>query len=265
MRANIIKTVFVSGLAIFSVIGGGASLSGCNGDGVSPVDLSDYFLQFYMIRDMQRDSSAIRAYYRRDGNEIPSGPLHVDTMQLGFSAAKKLHIREYNTVNGIDTGVHTIVLGDQGDTVASTSVTMADTFTITVADPASRIYTGGMSVVVDFTPSANAQGYLVAAIKAGSEHTNSGYSAFVPFISSTGVLPPSVFRDSLTNNLDTGLYYIYMYAYRGSPQIDTFATELPTALPDTGFTPNLSIDNLTGSIGTIVVSRRDSVFVQEQP
>lgn len=265
MRANIIKSVFVALLGLFSVVGGGASLTGCNGDGVSPVDLSDYFLQFYMIRDMQRDSAAIRAYYRRDGNEVPTGPLIVDTMQLGFSVAKKLHIREYTSVNGIDTGVHTIVLGDQGDTVATTTVTMADTFNITVADPASRIYTGGMSVIVDFTSSPNAQGYLVAAVKAGSQYTNSGYSAFVPFVSSTGVLPPSVFRDSLTNDLDTGLYYIYMYSYRGSPQIDTFATELPTKLPDTGFTPNLSINNLTGSVGTIVVSRRDSVFVQEQP
>ncbi|MFQ5607095.1 MAG: hypothetical protein ACE5GA_04045 [Candidatus Zixiibacteriota bacterium] len=239
-------------------------LLGCNGAPTSGGgDTTGYFVQAHLVKDINLDISFVRAFYRRDDTVIPSGPVFLDSTRLGFDAGVGLFQKEYITQSGITTGAHNLQLDDTGATITLSSVTMPDTFSIALNDT-TRLYTGvGGNVLVDIsTFSLNAEGYILGVVKASLAYTGVGYAEFMPNVSTVGNIPPEVFRDSITNILDTGLYYIYVYAYRGSPQLDSVSTDLPTALPATPFAVNITGTNLTGQVGGLVVSRRDSLSVQ---
>jgi len=241
------------------------TISSCNGspNSIDPNGPDAYFLQAYLLRDMERDVAVSRVFFRQNNQPTPSGPVDVDTTRLDFLQAGGLFQKEYLSANAIDTGLHTLKLQDDGNLVFNGNLRMTGDFDISINTPFNRIYTGGGSVVVQLlNPSANANGYLFAAVKAGQEYTGAGWAGLVPSLVPSGTFPPSVFQDT-ANNLDTGLYYIYMYAFNGSPRIDSIMTDLPTILPDSVFADNLALSAITGALGTITVSRHDSLFVQQ--
>ncbi len=253
-------------LAVICLLSIGSTIiSSCNGspNSIDPTGANKYLLQAYLLRDMERNIAVSRVFFRQNNNPVPSGPVDIDTTRLDFVQISGLFQKEYATASGIDTGLHSLKLQDEGSTILNSNLLMTGDFNINVSSPPNRIYTGGGSVVVDVsTASANSSGYIFAAVKVGQEYTGAGWAGLVPALSSSGTFPPSVFQDT-ANNLITGTYYIYMYSFRGAPRIDSIDTDFPTVLPDSVFLDNLNTSTITGAFGTITISRHDSIIVQQ--
>ena len=261
MRQEKTNVVF----AVFLTLAVGVTISSCNGspNSIDPNGPDAYLLQAYLLRDMEKDVAASRVFFQQENQPTPSGPVDVDTTRMDFLQTSGLFQKEYLSANAIDTGLHTLKLQDDGNLVFNGNLRMTGDFNIGINSPFNRIYTGGGSVVVQLlSSSVNASGYLFAAVKAGQEYTGAGWAGLLPSLVPSGTFPPSVFQDT-ANNLDTGLYYIYMYAFNGSPRIDSITTDLPTVLPDSVFADNLALSAISGALGTISVSRHDSLFVQQ--
>ncbi len=242
----------------------GATFPACNGAPSDPNGSDSYILQAYLLRDLDRGISASRVFFRQNNQPTPTGPVDVDTTRLDFIQATGMFQKEYTTASAIDTGLHSLRLQDKGKTILNSNLVMTGDFTINVSVPANRIYTGGGNVVVDLSSaSSNSVGYFFATVKAGEEYTGKGWAGIVPSLVSSGTFLPSVFQDTL-NNLDTGLYYIYMYSYSGAPRIDSVSGDFPTVMPDSVFPNNLATTIIDGAFGTITVSRHDSIFVRQQ-
>jgi hypothetical protein len=240
-----------------------ATIPACNGAPSDPTGADSYILQAYLLRDLERDISASRVFFRQNNQPTPSGPVDIDTTRLDFVQATGMYQKEYTSASAVDTGIHSLTLQDDGQTILSSNLLMTGDFTINVSVPANRIFTGGGSVVVDLSSgSSNSAGYIFATVKASEIYTGSGWAGIVPALVSSGTFLPSVFQDT-ANNLDTGLYYIYMYSYSGSPRIDAVSGDFPTVMPDSVFLDNLSTSIIDGAFGTITVSRHDSIFVQQ--
>lgn len=262
MHRNTLILGFVSILTI-------AALSSCNGaaDGVI-VGGGDYTLQSYVVGDLERDTSFIRVKFRRDSSMIPGGPLALDTFSLEFDLTDSLFKADFGPANALGTDVRELTVYDGAAEITAQNIILVGSLTQNISAPANRLYTAtDGAVVVNLTsPSLNSMGYALGIVKAGEEYTGSGYAVFFSQIDGAGTIPPEFFRDSLNaDSLKVGTYYLYMYSYNGAPQIDSRTTDLPTVLPDAGFTPNISASNISGSIGSIVVSRRDTLVVTDTP
>jgi hypothetical protein len=252
-------TVFIASGVFFSCNG---TPTGGGGAG------SDYTLQAYVIGDLERDTSLIRVRFLRDGVSIPGGPVSLDTFLLSFDIADSLFKSDFGPANTLGSGPRAFTAFDGASEVTAESITLVGSLAMNIAAPANRQYTAtDGAVIANLTsPSANSAGYALGIVKAGEEYTGSGYAEFFSLADGAGVIPPEFFRDSLnSDSLLVGTYYLYMYSYNGAPQIDSRTSDLPTVLPVGGFTPNLSTANLSGSVGSIVVSLRDTIVVTDTP
>ena len=236
---------------------------GCNGALIDPkAPTTDYITQSYIVRDFNLNRSFVRSSFRRADTTIPSGPVFYDSAAIGFVTQDSIFQQEYFTASAIASGSHEISLMDTNTVISNLNIIMPDTIGFLFADSAVP-YTGAGNLGLQFAPaSSNATGFIVAMVKASEAYTGVGYAEFVVG-SALATIPPGAFRDPVDNTLNTGLYYLFLYAYTGAPRLDVITTDLPTALPDTGFGPNVSEGMLSGNSGALIISARDSVFVQE--
>lgn len=236
---------------------------GCNGAATDPnAPTTAYITQSYLVRDLNLNRSFVRSSFSRADSTIPSGPVSYDSAAIGFVAPNSIFQQEFFSAGAITSGPHQLSLMDTNAVISNLNITMPDTIGIFYPDSVAP-YTGAsnLSITIDQT-SGNATGLIVATVKASEAYTGSGHAEFVLFGSAIANIPPSVFRDPITNALDTGLYYLFVYAYTGAPRLDVVTNDLPTILPDTGFGPNVAEALLSGNSGALVISERDSVFVQ---
>ncbi len=134
-----------------------------------------------------------------------------------------------------------------------------DIMITSIALPDNRINAGGASVQLQWQTSLQNDGYILAVVLKDSTYTDGGFTEFVlGGVNSASILPDAfrIYGDSLT----IGWYYVYVYSYTGSPA-STY--NLPTSIP-VGLTDNISTLDITGRFGTIVVTGRDSIFVDAQ-
>jgi hypothetical protein len=143
-------------------------------------------------------------------------------------------------------------------------VTIPDTFSILTVDPPNRIVTGLQSVSASWSGSANAGGYVLAAVRRPYAYTGTGYSQFVTSGNPAGTLPPDAFSLSPGPSPDTGWYYIYVYAYIGGPDSLFARSILPVPMPS-NLADNVNDDPWFGQLAALVVAYRDSVHVVTQP
>lgn len=238
---------------------------GCNGALIDPkAPTTDYITQSYIVRDFNLNRSFVRSSFLRADTTIPSGPVFYDSAALGFVAPNSIFQQEFFSSSAITSGSHEISLMDTNTVISNLNIIMPDTIGIFYADSAVP-YTGAGNLTIQIdAPSTNATGFIVATVKATDVYTGAGFADFVLFGLTAANIPPNVFRDPITNLLDTGLYYLFVYAYTGAPRLDVITNDLPTALPDTGFGPNVTEALLSGNSGALIISARDSVFVQQQ-
>jgi hypothetical protein len=222
------------------------STAGCY---VQVVDHDDAHASARVWRD---DSFLTDATVRFAGTDMPYFESHV------LDSAYQVILRPA-AVFAADTSYFAVVDGTSfGDSIL---INVADTFSITDNfEPPNRLLPGGGQVSLEWTAAANAEGYMLAAVKADSAYTGTGYTHMVESGQTAGTIPPDAFIDPITSVLETGVYYIYVYAFTGSPDSAQASHWLPTPLPFV-FPTNISRDRLSGRFGTMAVTAHDSVYV----
>jgi len=236
------------------------AIVGCNSSG-KPTQSSQYSLAIAAALSANADlaNTQARVSLAQSGQTTAAGPVTLNADTLTGSSG--VYARLYGTTAGFVGASHALKFYDGASLVSQVSVALPGTPSISVVNPANRIYTGGQNVTVNFTTlGSGATGHVLTAVKANQAYTGIGYVT-APIGSSSGIIPPDAFRIGGTGALDTGKYYLYAYAYTGEPGVNGL-TNLPTALPPSFFDQNLSTATTSGNYGGIVISRRDSLFVR---
>ncbi len=236
---------------------------GCNSSG-KPTQSSQYNLAIGAALSANADlaNTQARVLLAQSGQTTAAGPIILNTDTLTGSSG--VYARLYGTTTGYVGVTHALKFHDGTNLVSQVNMALPGTPSISVVNPANRIYTGGQNVTVNFTTlGSGATGHVLAAVKATQTYTGIGYVT-ASIGSGSGTIPPEAFLIGGAGALDTGKYYIYAYAYTGEPGVTGF-TNLPTAMPSSFFDQNLSTATTSGNYGGIVVSRRDSLFVRIQP
>ncbi|MCH9031781.1 MAG: hypothetical protein IIB00_05925, partial [candidate division Zixibacteria bacterium] len=212
--------------ALFTVV-----LSGCGGSGTPSDSTSEgYVSQSYLLRNIDLNNAASKVSFRLDDTLIPPGPVNLDTVRHDFSASSGLYSLSFSTSSGITPGAHQLSLFDGATEVVAIQQSMPGDPAVAVSDPANRLYLSGQgSVICSVTVTTGVTGgYIIAMVKADEAYTNTGFAEIVVGNSAT-ILPDEFFFPG-TNVLDTGVYYIYVYAFNGAPFIDSINDDLPTQI-----------------------------------
>lgn len=211
------------------------------------------------------DSTYVIVKAQRNDSMLVDGELEFDHRGLLLSHCTFCPDTLYSLKASSDTlfpaGSYQLIAEDTvelADTIVSIT---AATFAATVTSPANRINSGANQVSLDWTASTGAEGYVLATIKRNTSDTTAGFSQYATSLTTQGTLPASAFRHPVTNEPDTGWYYVYVYAYTEAPDSALADFVLPVSLP--GQAPdNINIPNhMTGRFGSVAMTPRDSVWV----
>ena len=244
--------------ALFTV-----ALAGCGGSGAPPGLTSEgYLSQSYLLRNIDLNNAASKVFFRLDDTLIPPGPVNLDAARHDFNASSGLYTLSFPTSGGITAGAHQLGLFDGATEVITIQQNMPGDPEVAVSSPANRIYQSGQgNVLCSVTTTEVTGGHIIAAVKADQAYTNTGFVAIVG--GSSAIIPPDAFFLPGTTTLDTGVYYIYVYAFNGAPFIDSIDDDLPTQISSLNLADNLSTADISGRFGSIVISRRDTLIVQQ--
>jgi len=162
--------------------------------------------------------------------------------------------------SSFQTGSYLLTLEGDNSLDQSTTSNLPGNPVASVTSPANRLNTGGAAVTISFATAQYAEGYAIAAVLRDSAYTGFGYCDWVTTQTNGATIPPDAFR--LTNGIsvDTGWYYIYVYAYAEAPDSALSHGILPVPLPSV-LADNIDEKDFDGRFGAIVVSVRDSVLV----
>ncbi|HUV29778.1 MAG TPA: hypothetical protein VMY05_01615 [Acidobacteriota bacterium] len=142
----------------------------------------------------------------------------------------------------------------------ATTVNVADSFTITNVVPTNRLIQGNDQASLEWSTSNRAEVFVIAAVLSDSVYTGYGFSKYAD----DQTIPPEAFALSGGVEPDTGLYNLYVYALTGTPDSSLTSGLLPVPLPDQR-PDNISLPELSGKFGTIVVTLFDTLRVAQQP
>jgi hypothetical protein len=241
------------------LIGGGIAFllisifGGCD-QRITPPTTANYLIQGAVIKNLDNDSAVASALFARNDTAVTAGLARIGKDTLKYSAG--YFLKSFSHADSIHSGTHRLNLAN--NSVFSDSVTfmVPDTFSISTITPDTRLNPGGSHQVrITWNVSDGSNGYAYGVVKRDSAYNSNGYSAFVTTLTTSVTIPPDAFR--LSGELDTGWYYIYVYAYYGTP---AQVRNLPTSFPG-GLTANVIKTDLAGSWGAITVTRRDSMQV----
>ncbi len=125
----------------------------------------------------------------------------------------------------------------------------------------------GEPVTLTWFGAAGSEGYVIAAVKKDLAYTGRGYSRYVEAVEGTSAtFHDSAFLDfsQIQPDIDTGLYYLYVYSFTGSPDSALAESHLPVPFPSQ-LDDNIDRRDFEGRMGTIVVTPYDSMFVVAEP
>jgi hypothetical protein len=245
-----------------------AGLLGCNTAPTGTGITTNYRLEGAYVQLIDQDDAHAVATLKRNDSTLAVGSVRLDNDALAFFAsyfeidsAYQAVVRPAASLAGDDLY---LVVGDGSRFVDSLPFSTVDTFSITdQIDPANHQLQGAGQVSLAWTAAANASGYVIAAVKAEDAYTGKGYSAPAATVGTSGTIPPEAFLDPISQNPDTGLYNIYVYAYSGQPDSALAAKFLPTTWPRPD-TDNIARTNFSGRFGTVTVTHMDTIRVVTQ-
>lgn len=170
----------------------------------------------------------------------------------------------WNSTVQFASGSHTFTVADSTDlSQQSVPTSLPATIGITDITPPSRISNGSDLVKLSWFGGSGASGFVIAAVRRSQAYTGVGYSIFATSQTSE-TFPRDAFYQTSPTTPDTGWYYLYVYAYTGSPDRVLSRYTLPVSMP-TQLADNISLRDLSGHFGTVRVALRDSVHVVLQP
>ncbi len=240
-----------------------AAISGCNGRSGTIVDgINDnYQISGVLIEDWNRMATRAQLSFTRNDTLVDSGLVIIGNESLTYDTSTDVHKLTVEPSGTYPAGTYDLILADLPDFLDTVLIDMADTFSLTISDPPNRLNPGGDVVKLDWTESPGADAYVFAAVSRHLAYTEAGYSSWAG--TSEGTVPIEAFRWSDGIAVDTGWYYLFAYAYVGSPDSAESSALLPVPLPS-NIVPNIDQEPISGRFGTIVVAGRDSVHVTIQ-
>jgi len=236
--------------------------SGCNKRSSNPSLTAEYLLSGALIADQNLDSTIVVIDLVRNDSNLTGADITFDgdslvynTINLSVDYVYSLtdtSLTEYlNSSCNID-------IRDSSYFHDTVTVNVTDTFSILTIEPPNRLLPGGGPVALTWSGAANADGYILAAVLKDEVYSGQGYSAYSTSLNTADNIPTAAFTDGV--NTVFGWYYIYVYAYTGSPGSILAGEFLPTSLPGQLAT-NINVTNLQGHFGSLVVCAKDSVNV----
>lgn len=237
-------------------------LSGCNERSSNPSLTAEYQLNGVLIADRNFDSTIVVIDLTRNDSTLTGAGITFDDDSLVYNAINLSVDFVYSLTDPLLTRFlntsRNIVIRDSSYFHDTVTVNVTDTFSILTIEPPNRLLPGGGPVALSWNGAANADGYILAAVLKDEVYTGQGYSAYSTSLNTADNIPTVAFTDGV--NTVFGWYYIYVYAYTGSPD-STLASEfLPTSLPGQ-LAANINVTNLEGHFGSLVVCAKDSVYV----
>ena len=241
-----------------------AVISGCNTSPTDNLRQADYTTQGVLVQEMNIDHAYAAVRFQRNDTTITSAAIHLANVPMAFFPL-------YQEVDSAYQALISPAASHAGDQAYfrtadasrfkdSLLVAIVDTFSITDnVEPPNHQLVGAGQVSLEWTACANAQGYIIAAVKASLVKTGVGYSAIAPG-ANAGTIPPEAFTDEISGEADTGLYNIYVYAYGGAPDSALAGAFLPVPMP-MQVTNNIAHSDLTGRFGTVTVTLKDTIRV----
>lgn len=241
-----------------------ATQGGCDGypSKYKPSPTFSYRFEGALVKDLNTDSARIVVTLTRDDSTLSNAEIRFDGDSLAYSA-DSTYYRATLPADAYPAGSYDIKIRDSSFFHDTLTTEVADSFAIGTVLPARGEKIPSESVTLTWSPSLGTNGYIMAVVKCDSLYTQSGYSEYVIPMDTTGTFPNKIF--TLPNDEpDTGLYYLYVYSYVGRPDSALSANILPVPLPGQ-LADNISVKDLDGRFGTIVVAVFDSIKVVVQP
>ncbi len=217
-----------------------------------------YTVQGAVVKNLDDSTLSAGIIFDRNDTALAIARVKIANDTLHYSDG--VFGKTYDSLRALLTGSYYLKLQDSTRYNDSVQFSVPADLAIINISPDTRIYTSATQEVrIDFLASAGSNGYAYGVVKADSAYTDSGYSGFVTSLVNSVTIPTDAFRN-LSGELDTGWYYIYIYAYSGAP---VPVENMPTAFP-TGLTANIARLTLNGFWGAVVVAPRDSMHVTSQ-
>ena len=231
--------------------------AGCDDNGVFKDQSGFYAFMGAVNKNLDTDSLVLAVSLKKDDTALTTADISLNGDTLEFDGSR--YLLSYDGADSLSEGHYLLNVADS--TLFSDTVGFdlpIDLQITSIALPSTRVNAGGVPVQFAWSNAVGADGYIYATVLKDSAYKSLGYAAFSTDFARLATIPPDAFR--LYSTLDTGWYYVYVYAYTGSPAFDD---NLPTAFPASGFVDSVTHPFLSGMIGTIVVSEHDSIHVTQ--
>jgi len=153
---------------------------------------------------------------------------------------------------------HTVTVS-LGDTLQlfSEELTLPDTFTVVVTEPASHIYHWNGFVRLDWTGSAGSNGYIVTVVRPDSSLAAAPYAGYADLVPSSQI-GPEAFQTSDGTDVD-GDFDIFVLSFSTENFYSWPTIFFP--LPQPPHAGNINTDKVTGSFGVGTLSKGDYLTV----
>ena len=244
----------------------------CNSSGdfkVGPSD-SPFSVNGVIVTDAFLNQTTVAARVLRDGAFDSSLVVIFAGDTLLFDAAAfpfdSVYSYTVDSVNHYPSGSHLLTVASGSQTV-NLPILVPGTLAIdTINPPTPPGMTGPEDVNIEWFATPFVSGYVMAATKANETYMNDGHSEYAGIAGTFGTLLQSTFfvDTSVINPvLDTGLWYISVYGYRGAPDKELADQFLPVPFP-TQLPNNIDTLQTSGAFGTITVSPFEILQVSTQ-
>ncbi|MBU8933609.1 MAG: hypothetical protein KOO62_06345 [candidate division Zixibacteria bacterium] len=231
-----------------------ALIVGCDGSS-GPTDPfnDDYEYCFggVLVKDYNRNVAYAAARLERNDTLVTGAVFVVGGDTLVASADR--YTFAVGPADSLPAGPVDMVVKDASRLNDTLGFTMPGQLSITSIAPTEK---GPADLVsVSWTGAADAEGYIIAAVKKDSAYMGIGYSQWVTSQATyIGINDSAFTKTSLQGGEpDPGIYYIYVYAYHGVPDSTLLATLLPTPVPDQ-LDDNIAEQNMSGTKCSIVTT-----------
>jgi len=267
------KLRFANIILIIALLIAAYLFSGCNGssDIIVPPHNNLYSISGAVVKDLNTDvisdSTRIALKLRLDNNPANNADINFFNQTLTYSLIDNSTDLAYvfppaNNQTLLAAGNYDLSIMDSTLIDDMISVIIIDTIRITAYNPDSTtVNLNGQLNTIEWTSALNVSGYVVAVTPADSAYSGYGYVGYVATQTTQYTIPRDAFRTPTGNNdLVTGLYHLYVYAYNGAPDSSLSSSLLPVPLPSQ-LPDNINKTNLKGNFGTVVVTKRVPIMV----
>lgn len=228
-----------------------------------PEEPATYQLKGCLAKDLSRDSAHVVIEFKREDTVLATAVIKYSGDSLALK--NSLFTRAVAPAAHYGPGADTLMVKDSSRLNTRVVTSLPGNFTITSVVPDRREKLSFETVQVEWNTSTGSEGWAIAAVKKGQAYTGKGYSQWVGLQTNLATFDAEAFtlNNQTDAEIDTGLYYLYVYSIAGAPDRLLSASYLPTMLPSQ-LANNIDRNDLGGRFGAVVVARRDSMRVVAQ-